>query len=198
MFTVIGSAANRSFRVLWMMEELGVEYEHVAANPRSDEAKAFVPTGKMPAIKIGDEIYTDSVAILTFLADKHNALTFPAGSVERLTQDGHMQFVNEELDSVLWTAAKNKFILPEDVRMPEIDTSLKWEFTRSLERLEERLGDGPFLMGDTFTIADIIAVHCLNWAFAAKFPAANDRVKAYSKAARSREAYRRAYALREA
>ena len=72
---------------------------------------------------------------------------------------------------------------------------LKWEFERSQTRLEGRL-QGDFLMGDTFTIADILATHCLNWAFTAKFPNASETLKAYAKRCRGREAYKRAVADR--
>jgi glutathione S-transferase len=72
---------------------------------------------------------------------------------------------------------------------------LKWEFERSLKRLEERLL-GEFLMGGAFTIADILAVHCLNWAFTAKFPDASEALKAYAKRCRGRDAYKRAVADR--
>jgi len=72
-----------------------------------------------------------------------------------------------------------------------VKSVLKWEFERSLKRLEERLQD-EFLMGDTFTIADILAVHCLNWAFIAKFPDAGEVLKSYAKRCRERDAYKRA------
>ena len=47
---VIGGAAFRTFRNLWMLEELGVAYTHIAAMPRSPDAKAANPFGKIPAL----------------------------------------------------------------------------------------------------------------------------------------------------
>ena len=41
--------------------------------------------------------------------------------------------------------------------MPEIKDSLQWEFARSADSFETLAGDGPFLMGETMTIADILA-----------------------------------------
>ena len=153
--------------------------------------KALNPTGKVPALIVEGEVLPDSIAIMTFLSDRHNALTFPAGSVERLRMDGQIQFLLEEFDSLLWMAAKNSFINPINQRAPEVKPVLKWEFERSLTRLEERL-QGKFLMGGTFTIADILAVHCLNWAHNAKFPAVSEALKAYTKRCRDRDAYKRA------
>jgi glutathione S-transferase len=99
--------------------------------------------------------------------------------------------VLDELDAVLWTAARHSFILPEDKRVSGVKESLNWEFQRNIKRLSECL-KGPYLMGDTFTIADIIATHCLNWAYAAKFPIEDEKLLAYAKAMRNRDAFKRA------
>ena len=191
MYTVLGSTKNRTLRVIWTLEELSVPYDQVFGDPGSAEVKSLNITGKVPALIVEGEALPDSVAIMTFLSDRHNALTFPAGSIKRLRMDGHIQFLLEEFDSLLWVAAKNSFINPVEQRAPGVKTVLKWEFERSLKRLEERL-QGEFLMGETFTIADILAVHCLNWAFTAKFPDASKALKAYAKRCRDRDAYKRA------
>ncbi|HAV60481.1 MAG TPA: glutathione S-transferase, partial [Planktomarina temperata] len=44
----------------------------------SAEAKAHNPSGKVPALVVDGEVLPDSVAIMSFLSDRHNALTFPA------------------------------------------------------------------------------------------------------------------------
>ena len=193
MYTVLGSTKNRTLRVIWTLEELGVSYEQVVGDPGSAEVKALNPTGKVPALIVEGEVLTDSVAIITFLSDRHHALTFPAGSVERLRMDGHIHFLLEEFDSLLWVAAKNSFINPVEQRAAEVKPILKWEFERSLKRLEDRL-HGEYLMGDTFTISDILATHCLNWASNAKFPEAGEALTAYADRCCNRVAYKRALA----
>ena len=195
MYTVLGSTKNRTLRVIWTLEELGLPYDQVKGDPGSAEAKAHNPSGKVPALVVDGEVLPDSVAIMSFLSDRHNALTFPAGSVERLRMDGHIHFLLEEFDSLLWVAAKNSFVNPPEHRAAEVKPVLKWEFERSLKRLEARL-QGPFLMGEQFTIADILAVHCLNWAYTAKFPDASPVLKDYAKRCRARPAYVRALADR--
>jgi glutathione S-transferase len=181
--------------VIWTLEELGLPYEQVKGDPGSAEVKALNPSGKVPALMVDGEVLPDSVAIMSFLSDRHNALTFPAGSVERLRLDGHIHFLLEEFDSLLWVAAKSSFVNPPEQRSADVKSVLKWEFERSLERLEHRL-EGAFLMGEHFTIADILAVHCLNWAFTAKFPDAGTVLKDYAKRCRARPAYERALAER--
>ena len=194
MYTVVGSRTNRSFRVLWALEELGIEYDHKPYSVRSLEALKHSPTGKLPALIAEGEVITDSAAIITFLADRHGGLTFPAGSVQRAKQDAFLHRVNDEIDAVLWTAARHSFILPEKERVPAVKESLKLEFARSLDRLMEQI-DGPYLMGDTMTIPDIVLAHCGGWAHNAKFPLENEAFKAYTKRFRERDAFKRAAAL---
>jgi len=193
MYTVLGSTKNRTLRVIWTLEELGLPYDQVKGNPGSAEVKALNPSGKVPSLVVDGEALPDSVAIMSFLSDRHNALTFPAGSIERLRMDGHIHFLIEEFDGLLWVAAKNTFVNPPEHRAGDVKPVLKWEFERSLQRLEDRL-QGPFLMGEHFTIADILAVHCLNWAYTAKFPDATPVLKDYAKRCRARPAYQRALA----
>lgn len=193
MYTVVGGARSRAFRVLWALEELGIAYEHLNEGPRSDKVLELNPSGKVPVLLDGDQVITDSTAILTYLADKHGALTHPAGTIARAQQDAHLHFVLDEMDSVLWTASKHSFVLPEAMRVPEIKPSLKEEWRQSVERLDQRLA-GDFLAGDNLTVPDIVACHCIGWAVVAKFPVENDRVKAWSKALRNRPAYQRAAA----
>jgi len=182
-----------------MLEELGETYEHINAPPRSPEIFALNPLGKVPVLKDGAAVLTDSSAILTYLADKHSALCFPAGTPERAVQDGHMHFILDEIDGLLWTVARHSFGLPEALRVPDIKESARQEFRISAERLAARLeaSGGPFLMGEKMTIADIIAVHCLGWAVVAKFPMELEALKAYAKPIRAREAYKRAQATGE-
>ncbi|WP_298841386.1 glutathione S-transferase family protein [uncultured Roseobacter sp.] len=193
MYTVIGPQKSRAMRVLWMLEELGEPYEHIPAPPRSDEATRYNPTGKVPALTDGDAVLTDSMAIITYLADKHGKLTAPAGTVARARQDALTFWLIDEMDAVLWAAAKHSFVLPQDLRMPEIKETLKAEFVASADRLSSMI-DGPFLMGDEISIPDILACHCINWSVGAKFPRVDDRLFAYAKNLRERPAYQAAAA----
>ena len=194
MYTVIGTVKSRALRVLWMLEELGEPFEHVAAPPRSAGVTAFNPAGKVPVL-IEDGIpITDSTAIIQYLADKHNRLTFAAGTVDRARQDSLTQFLLDEFDSALWMAARHSFILPEELRQTAIKDSLKWEFARSQKTLVHRMGEGPFLMGPEMTVPDIILTHCGNWAIGAKFPIAEPKLAEYLARMRERPAFQRAMA----
>jgi len=194
-YQVIGGVKSRALRVLWMLEELGLDYDHVPAPPRSDDVKQFNPAGKIPVLVADGVPITDSVAIMTYLADKHGGLTFAPGTLERARQDSLTQFIVDEFDNILWTAARHSFVLPEDRRVPQIKDSLRWEFAQSEKRLVPRMAeDGPFLMGETLTIPDLLLAHCGGWAINAKFPITEPMIRDHITRMRDRPAFQRAMA----
>lgn len=190
MYHVLGEINSRAFRVLWMLEELGQDYEWSKEKPHSDLILKHNPSGKLPVMMVDDTALTDSTAILTYLADKHGQLTHPAGTLDRARQDGLTHRILDEIDAVLWVAARHTFVLPEEKRIPEIKDSLRWEFSRNLDRMMERL-EGPYLMGDKMTVPDIILAHCGAWAKAAKFPSENERFRDYLRTVRGRDAFQK-------
>ena len=194
MYTVIGSARSRALRVLWMLEELGLAYEHVAAPPRSEDVVAVNPAGKVPVLIEDGTPITDSTAILNYLADRHGELTHPAGTLDRARQDSLTQFLLDEFDAALWMAARHSFVLPEELRQSAIKDSLKWEFERSQKTLVARMAEGPFLMGEKMTVPDIILTHCGGWARSARFPITERRLADYLAAMDKRPALQRAKA----
>ena len=189
MYKVIGNTNTRTLRVLWAMKEIGLKYEHVQVNAQSVDAKKFNISGKVPTLDANGVNIADSTAIVTYLADKYNQLTFPAGTIERAQQDSFTQFILDELDSILWTAARHSFVLPKEMRVIELKNTLHWEFARSLKVLESRMGTGPNLMGEKFTIPDIILTHIGGWARVAKFDIPDGKLRDYFRRQIKRPAY---------
>ena len=195
MFTVIGTTRSRTLRVLWMLEELGLPYDHVPAAPRSAGVVEVNPAGKVPVLVEDGVPITDSTAIIQYLADRHARLTHPAGTLERARQDSLTQFLLDEFDAALWLAARHSFILPEELRQSAIKDSLKWEFQRSQKTLVARMGKGDHVMGGPMTVPDLILTHCMGWALSAKFPIAEPCLEPYLHRMRARPAFQRAAAL---
>ena len=189
MYKVIGNTNTRTLRVLWAMKEIGLKYEHVQVNAQSADAKKFNISGKVPTLEVNGINIADSTAIVTYLADKYNQLTFPAGTIERAQQDSFTQFILDELDSILWTAARHSFVLPKEMRVSELKNTLHWEFARSLKVLESRMGTGPNVMGEKFTIPDIILTHIGGWARVAKFDIPDGKLRDYFRQQIKRPAY---------
>lgn len=194
-YTVIGNAASRAARVLWMLEELGLPFEHIDVKPRSDMVNRFNPSGKVPVLLVDGQPVTDSTAILTFLADSTGRMTEPAGTLARARQDALTQTVLDEFDAVLWVAARHSFILPPEHRVPAVKDSLRFEFERNQRIFVQRLGEGPFLLGAAMTVPDIILAHCGHWARAAKFEIVEPRLIDYMDRLLARPAFARARGL---
>ncbi|MFD1796639.1 glutathione S-transferase [Paracoccus aurantiacus] len=194
MYKLIGTRDTRAFRVMWMLEELAQPFESVHAAPRSNGVVEFNPSGKVPVLIDDGTPITDSTAIIQYLADRHGKLTHKAGTLERARQDSLTQFLLDEYDAVLWTAARHTFVLPAELRVSGIKDTLRWEFQRSQEILKQRAGDGPFLMGNMMTVPDIILTHCLEWGQAAHFPIKECWLGKYWDIMRERPAYKRAEA----
>ena len=198
MLTLIGSPMTRGFRVLWMLEELGLEYEVIAVGPHSKEMLAANPSGKVPALKDGDDIIIDSTAILQYLADKHQRFTAPAGTLARARQDSFTCFALDDIDSVLWVNAKHDFVLPEALRQPQIKSACQWELERAMSAFAKRLGDNEYVMGDEFTVPDLIIGHCSGWMQRSGFAWPDGKVSDYFNRVRGRAAFKKAWDIRSA
>lgn len=190
--TLYGHPQSRAMRVMWMLEELELDYDIVPAKPQTDDIRRVSPVGKVPALAVDGVVLTDSVAICQFLADRAGKLTAPAGTVARGVQDSHTQFACDEIDGPLWTASKHRFVLPEPLRVLAIKDTARVEFEVAMKRLATRLGDGPYLAGEDFAVPDLLIAHCLSWAKSAKFETGSEAIDAYGKRCRARPAFRRA------
>ena len=192
MYTVIGFPRARTGRVIAMLEELEQSYELIPSLPHAEDVLALAPTGKIPILKDGDAVLTESVAICQYLADKHKKLTFAAGTLERARQDAFTQRIVDTIEGALWTAGKHSFVLPKDKRVPSIKPTVAWEFDRAIRQLAEAMGDGPWLMGEEFTVPDVLMTHAAAWARSAKFELPDEVIGDYVRRLESRPAWQRA------
>lgn len=198
MYTVIGSPKTRAFRVMWMLEELGQPYEIEPIPPRDKALEAINPSLKVPVLKDGSDYVIDSTAILQYLADKHGQHTFAAGTIARAHQDSFTMFAIDDVESGLWQAAKHTFAIPEEYRVPDAKRAFEFDFGRSMRALSARLGDKPYVMGDTFTVPDLVLGHCGGWAAATGWQIPEGNVTRYMARVRDRPAFHAANARRKA
>lgn len=197
MLKLIGSPKARGFRVLWMLEELGLDYELDASGPHTESVLAVNPSGKVPVLVDGDAAIIDSVASIQFLADRHGRFTAPTGTVERGLQDSFTCFALDELDGTLWTNAKHDFVLPEELRQPGVHEACAHDFANAVKTLEARLGDRPYVMGDEPCVPDFLITHCVGWAGRAGFEWPTGPLTTYVERMRSRPAFVKASEIRD-
>ena len=188
-----GSLRSRAFRVRWMLEELALPYDYHPEPPRSERVVALNRSGRVPVYVEDGQVMTDSVAIMTYLADRAGRFTHPAGTVARARQDALTFRIIDDMDAILWTAAKHSFALPEDWRQPQIKETLALEFDHNARALAEELA-GDYLTGDAPVIPDFVLAHCWGWAGMAHMPRHAPALDAHAARMRARPAWARAEA----
>ena len=160
MITLYGTAQSRAARCAWMLEELGVAYRHVPTSfkgeCRTPEFLAINPNGHIPALRDGDEIYWESLAINLYLAEKYGKPGFwPATAEAR----GHVYqwsfWAITEVEPLLITLLTQLVFLPEDRRDPKVAENARKKLDTPCQILEERLAKSAYLLGDAFSAADL-------------------------------------------
>jgi hypothetical protein len=82
MLRIYGSAKSRGLRVLWMVGELGLEYDHKNYLPRSPETQTpefrdLNANARVPVIDDDGFVLSESMAINLYLAKKHKSPLYP-------------------------------------------------------------------------------------------------------------------------
>lgn len=194
-----GYRNGRTLRALWALEEVGAAYEYQEVDLFKGEAREswflkLNPAGKVPVLVDGALVVTESAAICLHVADKFPgaALVPPVGSSARADCYKWISFIITELDSALWTIAKHRFVLPKDKRVDAALDTAAWEYGQAAKILAAAVDDRPYLVGDAFTLADILAAHVLLWAKSSRLEFKSAPLEAYLKRLQQRVAFARA------
>ncbi len=172
MIKLYGVPASRAYRCLWMLEELGIEYDHEPTN-FSDQCKLpeyrkLNPNGRVPTLVDGDTVLWESMAINLYLAAKYGGGLQPA-SVEDLGQAYKWSFwVMTEVEKSLVDLMFHRSIFPEGQRDHKIADAAWKALETPLGILDDALRDREFLVGKSFTVGDLNPASVLSWLKLAK------------------------------
>ncbi|AMY69575.1 glutathione S-transferase family protein [Frigidibacter mobilis] len=150
-------AQTRSFRVLWMLEELGLEFELVPHSffDRSLREPAYLalsPAGRVPALEIDGRCLSESGAILQYLAETRGALTGTAGERPDWLEWLHYA---ETVGSHVANLTQHHIILRDpSMRSPTVMRLEAKRLEKALEGVERRMA-GDWLLASGFSAADI-------------------------------------------
>jgi len=146
---------SRAVNVLWMLEELGQPYEleYIDLQSGAQHTSTFLalnPMGKVPVLADGDTIVTESAAIGLYLADRYGL----GGLAPRFDDPARGTYLRWSLfaPSVIETGAYAKAAKWE-YRAPQAGWG---EYESMLATTESAIGEGPWLLGERFTMADVI------------------------------------------
>ncbi len=200
---VWGVGTPRSFRVHWVLHELGLEYESKPIQSRTGETRspAFLarnPRGKIPVLEHRGLVLAESAAIATWLAVRFGAgeLIPPAGSDARAIHDQWCYSVMTELDAGgLYVLRRHGDLAGIYGEAPNALRAARQNFRDQVAVAEaELVRRGPHLLGEPFQVADVLLASCLDWA---RFygESLSAPLEAYRERCASRPAYARAFAV---
>jgi glutathione S-transferase len=147
---------SRGRVIRWMLEEVGAPYETVVlgylASMKGADYLAINPMGKVPAIRHGETIVTETAAICAYLADAFPdaGLAPPAASRLRGTYYRWLFFAAGPVEAAVTNKALK--VEPTDEQRAFVGYG---SFDAAIDNLENALKPGPYICGDAFTAADL-------------------------------------------
>ncbi|MBM3491807.1 MAG: glutathione S-transferase family protein [Alphaproteobacteria bacterium] len=165
--TIYGAPQSRAFRTLWMAKELGLDFKNEPLSPRSGETRkpeflAINPNGHVPAIDDGGVRLCESMAINLYLARKHDKGLWPKNVADEGRAFMWSLWAITEAEAALLPVLINRFVRPgsdaegEAKALPKIDAMLKI--------LDQALAGKDYLLGGSFSVADLNVASVLSWA----------------------------------
>lgn len=199
MYVLHHCVSARSFRPLWMLEELGQPYElRIWPFPPRVLARDFLelnPLGTVPLFVHGNTRMTESAAICQYLADRHGggAYAVPASDPAYGAYLNWLHMSDATLTFPQTLVLRYGRFEPEERRQPQVVADYARWFLARLRAVDAAVQQAEYLCDGRFTAADVTVGYALLLAghigLDAQFPPA---VAAYWKRLRQRPAFRRA------
>jgi glutathione S-transferase len=205
MITLYHCISARSFRPLWMLEELGLAYELIVLPfPPRVAARAYLdvnPLGTIPLMVDGTTRMTESVAICQYLCATYtpNAMHIAPAEQDFGAYLNYLHFGEATLTFPQTLVLRYARFEPEHRRLPAVAQDYTKWFLARLRTLEPLLASQPYLCASRFTAADVSVGYALMLAellgLAGQFTPA---VAAYWQRLQQRDGYQRALQSQEA
>jgi glutathione S-transferase len=176
--TLWGVGTSRTVRPHWAMQELGLTYTTRPIGPRTGETKtaeytALNPRQKIPLLQDNDFCIGESAAIVAYLSHTYSTaekVLIPQTQRDYAAWLEWCFFIVTELDSTsLYVMRRHRADALGHIYgvAPDVVAQAGQYFRQQLRHVEAALSDNrSYLMGDTFTSADILLTTCLDWAIA--------------------------------
>lgn len=174
-----------------LLEELGAPYDLHVLNMKAGEQRqpaylAINPLGKVPAIRHGEALVTEQVAIYIYLADlfPEAGLTPALDDVRRGPYLRWIAYYGASFEPALIDKFMNHPPAP-------VTQSPYSDYESMLGALEAQLSKGPYLLGDRITAADILWGVAFSWTMMFGLVPKNDVFVRYAERITSRPAFQR-------
>lgn len=190
--TLYHSPQSRSTAALTLLEELGADYElHVLDQKKGEQRKAEYlavnPMGKVPAIRHGEAVVTEQVAVFLYLADLYaDAGLAPAiGDPLRGPYLRWIVFYGSSFEPAIVDRSMKREPAPPS-------TSPYGDYDTMLSTLAGQLARGPWILGERFSAADVLWGTALTWTTMFKLVPELPEIMRYMERVNSRAAVNRA------
>ncbi len=185
MIKLYGTPPTRALRAIWLLNELGLDYEMhpvsiVDSENRQPDFLALNPAAKVPVLVDGSLVVTESAAIQLYLAEKYPQAGFIPESVEdRAQMYRWIFFLMTEIEQPLWRIARQTFLYPPEKRLPQDVELARQECLEMVAVLDRHMQDRAFIVADQVSVADFNAAYTLDWADEEQLLEDAPRLKAY-------------------
>lgn len=191
--TLYHSVPSRSSIAHWMLEEVGEPYRLKLLDMQAGENRAapylqINPMGKVPTLVHGDVVTTEAAAICCYLADAfpEAGLGVAIGEKRRGPYLKWLFFGPSCLEPAVMDKAFKRV-------EPAPRSAAGWgDYDAVMDVLAEAVRDGPYLMGEQFTAADVVIGSGLRWGMQFKLIPERPEFVAYTQRLAERPALRRA------
>ena len=134
-------------RAVILLKEKNVDYDitYIDLTNKPDWFLKISPFGKVPVLKVGDDVIFESAVICEYLGETNPPTLHPEDAVQRAKNRAWIEF------------GSSLFMLNYQMSMAETEEVFKEKqeaMSNALSRLEAQFGDGPYFNGDKFTILD--------------------------------------------
>ena len=147
-------------RNIWMLGELGLDYEHMDWLPRSPETRtpqfrALNASGAVPVLDDDGFILSESMAINFYLAKKQNSPLYPLDPQGEALALQWSLWETDRLDRAIVNHARHSTELPEAERNPDIAEAAWADCVQSFGYLDSYLQTSEWLVKSDFSVADL-------------------------------------------
>jgi glutathione S-transferase/GST-like protein len=154
-----------------LFEEIGAEYEKIVIDFEKEEHKgeeflAVNPMGQIPALLLPDgTLMTETAAMLVQIVDQHPEakLAPPAGSAERARFLRWLFFLASNLYTTVLRVYYSERYSTDPNAALGIRAAAEAELNGYFKILDDALDPGPYLLGETFSAADILLWMLVQW-----------------------------------
>lgn len=165
MFKLFGFYTQNSLKALYVLEELGCDFEFVFVDlgkgeQRSESFSRLTPVGKVPVLEHDGQSLFESGAICRYAASVCDSPLYPADKMQRAKVDQWMDFFSCHLGRWLTTLYFEAVIKPKfELGDPDVDgiAEARKYAHKQLTMLDGLFASSDWLANDALSIADLFA-----------------------------------------